>query len=266
MDDSNFIIILVGLPASGKSTFAHNLEKVIKKKFIEFDFIIIDPDIIRGDIMKGNFDPSMEHLVREKNLNLIKKALKEKNIVISDDLNYYASMRHDIKEIAEKFGVLYFTIHITTPLEKCIEWNKERGKPIPDSIIIDIAEKIEFQSKYNWDRPFETLDLSIIKNLESESIRIVDLIIKKLYEKSSIKNEKDSLDSEILDYNERLDIITRNIIKDIINTEEYSDLREQVISLRKIFIKENKNTKISDKEISERFLKDLRNLRNNNLS
>ncbi|MHA1148489.1 MAG: AAA family ATPase [Promethearchaeota archaeon] len=262
VEDSNFIIILVGLPASGKSTFSHSLEKVIKKKFIGFDFIVIDPDILRNEIMKKKFDPSKEHLVRKKNLHLIKNALKEKKIVISDDLNYYASMRHDIKKIAEELGVLYFIIHINTPLKKCLEWNKVRGKPIPDSIIIDIASKIEFYSKYNWDRPIETIDLSIVKNLENESTRIIDLIIKKLNEKKIIKDEPFSLDSEILRYNERLDRITRSIIKDLIITVEYSNLKEQIIDLRKKFIKENKNTKISDKEISKLFLKDLRKLRN----
>ena len=99
----NFLIILTGLPASGKTTFARMLKKGLEKKINSHKIKIIDPDEIRTSLSYGKFDPTKEQIVREKNLAKVEKSLKEGYIVISDDLNYYTSMRHDLKNISDDY-------------------------------------------------------------------------------------------------------------------------------------------------------------------
>jgi len=158
----NFLICLVGLPASGKTTFAYQLKETIEKLIENFDVIIIDPDKIRNQLSPKKFDYRKEQIVRERNFKAIYASLQDKNIVISDDLNYYSSMRHDLKEIADKLEVKFFIIHITTPLKTCLNWNKKRGKPIPNKVIKKVYNKFDKFDKYNWDYPIIEYDPSVI--------------------------------------------------------------------------------------------------------
>ena len=67
MNNKNFLICLVGLPASGKSTFANSLKIALKKKFNNLEVKIIDPDIIRQKITSDKFYHEKEHIVRNEN-------------------------------------------------------------------------------------------------------------------------------------------------------------------------------------------------------
>jgi O-phosphoseryl-tRNA(Sec) kinase len=156
---SNFLIILVGLPASGKTTFAFKLKKKLESDF-QNNVKIIDPDIIRDKAFPNRFDFKNEPKIREKNIKSVRKHLVEGQIVISDDLNYYSSMRHDLKLIADSLNIKFYIIHISTPLKLCIKRNKERGKSIPNKVIKNIYNKFDNFDKYKWDTPFETFDIT----------------------------------------------------------------------------------------------------------
>jgi len=156
-NNSNFLIILVGLPASGKSTFALKLKGKLESVF-QNKVKIIDPDVIRDEDFPNNFDFKNEPQIREKNIDSVRKHLNKGQIVISDDLNYYSSMRHDLKLIAVGLNLQFFIIHISTPLKFCLKRNEERGKPIPNKVISKIYNKFDNFNKYKWDTPFETYD------------------------------------------------------------------------------------------------------------
>ena len=64
----NFLICLVGFPASGKSTFAQEFKEIMEQKSDDCSVTIIDPDIIRESITRGKFNHEKEELVRKKNL------------------------------------------------------------------------------------------------------------------------------------------------------------------------------------------------------
>jgi len=135
--DQNFLVILVGLPASGKSTFAFKLKEKLESNF-QNKVKIIDPDIIRDNTFPNGFDFKKEPKIREKNIQSVRRHLIKGYIVISDDLNYYSSMRHDLKLIADSLNIKYYIIYISTPLKLCLERNVERGKPIPNKVIKNI--------------------------------------------------------------------------------------------------------------------------------
>jgi tRNA uridine 5-carbamoylmethylation protein Kti12 len=251
--NKNFLLILVGLPSSGKTTIAEILKHLIEKKYKNFQVKIVDPDKIRNSISPFKFNHQKEQLVREKSLNDIRSGLNQGFIVISDDLNYYTSMRHDLKQIAEENKINYFILHIDTPLQICIKWNKERGVPIPQDVIYKINEKFDMFDNYNWDNPILIIDPSKYDNLEDCADKIINVIEKNLrmiHLDSYSKGKKTDKEQ----YHETLDRITRIVIGNIIKNENYHPFIKKISKMRKEFIKKNLKKVMTETQISENFL------------
>jgi tRNA uridine 5-carbamoylmethylation protein Kti12 len=249
----NFLICLTGLPASGKTTLAYKIKNYFESRLNRFNITIIDPDIIRKEITAEEFDYKKEQTVREINLESVKKALKEGQIVISDDLNYYTSMRHDLKEIAESLNVNFYIIHVSTPLDICIKWNEKRGKPIPNKIIKNIHKKFDDFSKYSWDIPFDKLDFSKLEDLDQHIDDLINKINKTIRIKEETRKTGGAKQFQPSFDNEKLDKITRNIAGGLMKDPKYLPFRNQIIKFRKKYVKSKVNTTINEMEISKSF-------------
>ena len=246
----NYLLCLVGFPASGKSTFARKFKEIIEQKFEDVRVKIIDPDLIRESITRGEFNHKKEKLIRKKKIKLIKKALSNGNIVISDDLNYYSSMRHELMEIAENMKRAFFIVHIATPLEICLKWNDERGKKIPNEVIHNISNKFDDFNKYGWDNPIDVVDPSKISNLSDKIEDIINTISIKmnketLYMRTGLDSKQHSNPN-----NERLEKISRKYVGSLLKNPEYRQKKEKILHLRKQFVMENLNKSLSKSEIS----------------
>lgn len=249
VENKNFIVCLTGLPASGKTTFANILRRTIKKKFKSEKIIIVDPDVIRQVITPSQFDYRSEPEVRKKNLIEIREKLHEGNIVISDDLNYYTSMRHDLKKLSEEFNICFFIIHISTPFETCLKWNKMRGKPIPNKIIRRINRKFDNFGKYNWDNPEASYDMSQIQDLNKKGEEVVEKFIVKVNNPKEI-SEKEGKEKKILNRdNENLDRITRDYVGKLLQDSKLLAMKKTIIKARKLFVKVNKNKILKENDI-----------------
>lgn len=252
MPKRNYLIILCGLPASGKSTFAHKFKSILENVNDQVIVSIADPDKIRKKLYSGNFDYKKENIVRKRNLKSVRKALKDGDIVISDDLNYYSSMRHDLKEIAKKVDTPFYIIHISTPVDQCVLWNEKRGKPIPNQVVQNINQKFDLFDTYSWDKPIASINLSEITNLKAKIknlLKIIEQDIKltsEQYQKRSLKKKKNL-------YKETLDQITRKIVNQNIKNLKETSFIPKIIRLRKLFIKENLNNEMSNLDIANKF-------------
>ena len=246
----NYLICLVGFPASGKSTFAQKFKEIIKQQSDESSVIIIDPDIIRESITHGKFNHEKENIVRKNNLKAIRKALINGDIVISDDLNYYSSMRHDLMMIAETLKKGFFIIHIATPLETCLRWNEKRGKKVPNEVIQDVANKFDGFNRYKWDTPLDIIDLSNAPNLSKKIADIINLIYNNIG-KASINSNKDlEIKKHSNPNNERLEKITRIYVGGLLRNPEYRQIKERILEIRRNFVIENLNQSFSNTEIT----------------
>ncbi|MFX0018095.1 MAG: AAA family ATPase [Promethearchaeota archaeon] len=265
MIKKNFLLILVGLPSSGKTTIAQILKDLIEKKYKNFQVKIVDPDKIRNSISPNKFNHQKEQLVREISLNDIRTGLDQGFIVISDDLNYYTSMRHDLKQIAEEKNIRYFILHIATPLEICIKWNKQRGEPIPQDVIYKINEKFDSFHNYNWDNPIQIIDPSKFNVLEDAIGKLLNVFEKNLRSialDSYHRGEKTDKEQ----YHEKLDRITRNVIGNIIKNDNYQPFIKKISKMRKEFIKKNLKKVMTETQISENFLKFIKRYLNSEFS
>ncbi|MHA2182161.1 MAG: AAA family ATPase [Promethearchaeota archaeon] len=249
----NFLICLTGLPASGKTTFAKILKKTLEKRLPNLPVQIIDPDIIRHTMEPNKFDYNLEPIVRERNLAEISAELNKGKVVISDDLNYYSSMRHDLKSLAENFNVQFFIIYISTPFETCLKWNKKRGEPIPSEIIGKINKKFDDFGKYMWDYPIMKIDVSLIKDLNNEVKELVENMIKKLSVSEKILQREKNLENPANWDNEELDRLTRIYVGNLIRNPKLRSWKKKIIKTRKSFVKLYKNKALKEIEIATTF-------------
>lgn len=253
MKKGNFVVCLAGLPASGKSTFAIKLKKLLEPKFTPVVVKIIDPDRIRQTISPDNFDYKLESKVREHYLTEIRKELQKGTIVISDNLNYYNSMRHDLKKLAMNFQVSFFIVHISTPFNVCLKWNTKRGRPIPNKVIKKINKKFDSFGKYKWDHPLAEFDISQIQNLDEEIENLVNTLIQKIESTSLIQEDAKKSEGRFNINNENIDRFTRIFVGAILQGSEFLHLRKSILKARKLFIKLNKNSSLSNYEITQNF-------------
>ncbi|TFG17292.1 MAG: adenylyl-sulfate kinase [Promethearchaeota archaeon] len=248
----NYLIILCGLPASGKSKFAREVKSILETSRNGAYARIVDPDRIRKKLYSGVFNYKKESIVRKRNLREIQSALKKGFIVISDDLNYYTSMRHDLKEVAVKLHLPYYIIHISTPVDQCITWNEKRGKPIPNEVIYNINQKFDLFNTYSWDTPFSSFNLSEVMNLRPKIEQLLKLIEQdiKLTLEQSVINKTQKIKNR---YKEKLDQITRKIVNHYLKDLSDNSLITEILSLRKVFIKQNLDKEMSNSEIAQKF-------------
>jgi tRNA uridine 5-carbamoylmethylation protein Kti12 len=163
----NACIIFCGLPASGKSTLAAGLCKVLSGSDPFRPVQTMDIDLLRADLYRtGNveqqFQPDLETTVRTAKIEAIVSTVSQGRTIIDDDMNYFRSMRKEIVDACVAARVHYGIIYVSTPLKTCLNWNKQRENKVPDDLIRKVAEKIDPPGSraYQWDAPLVQVDLS----------------------------------------------------------------------------------------------------------
>jgi selenocysteine-specific elongation factor len=176
-----YLLILCGLPASGKTTISKNVASLLEDKH-GMSTMVISSDDFRDMLSYSSkgFKPERETSVKILYENAIATGLGNGFLVISDDLNYYKSMRSDLRQIAKRLGSDYDIVFVDTPVEQAIKWNQERGSPIPSSLIEEISQKLDPpKGDYKWDTPLVVVDPSKQSYEDIASI-IVTAVLKRL--------------------------------------------------------------------------------------
>jgi O-phosphoseryl-tRNA(Sec) kinase len=166
-----FLLALCGIPASGKSALA---SIIVGQLMEDTDVMIVSTDDWRDEKYYADFRPENEKRVREAALEETERAIREGKSVIHDDTNYYASMRHELYEIAQRNGCSFATVYVSTPVDEALSRNRERNSHIPEHVIRRINEKLDVPgSKYAWDIPISTVNLGA-RTLDDAAEEIAD--------------------------------------------------------------------------------------------
>ncbi len=245
---SKAIIVLMGLPSSGKSTIAEMLSKKLYTDF-NYNTIVIGTDSLRQTIpsQREQFDPDIEPFIKDLTIQNIRHSLNNNYSVINDDMNYYKSMRHELKEISEEFHAHFILIHIDVPLGVALKWNKERGSPIPQHVIERVSARFDRPGDYQWDIPL----LTIQSNLVTPEIAIQKIVSKIIPIISAPFQPNITPPPSQPSIHEKIDKITRNIVASLATKERNPQILKQVSNFRITYIK-NIDTDESNLEEIER--------------
>lgn len=107
-DNSKIIIILVGIPHAGKTTFSKYLQKKYNYKAVSTD------DIKKRIYKNGKYD--VKHLFEIQKIEL--ETLMKKNcLIVADSNNSKKIYRYDIIKLANKYNYKHYSIYIESNLE-----------------------------------------------------------------------------------------------------------------------------------------------------
>jgi len=152
MTQSLICQFLIGLPGSGKSTFARKLQEMIPNA------VIVSSDTAReklyGDAsIQGDWTNEVEPEV----LRQITEAIASNQPVIYDATNVRRDWRMGIlMKIEEKLKeinsppVYWIARHLQTPIDVCKEWNQKRDCQVPDEVIDSMAEYLKTRITKNY--------------------------------------------------------------------------------------------------------------------
>lgn len=134
------ILILKGLPGSGKTTYARLLVKSL-------NYIRVNKDDLRGMMSNGQWNRSKEPLIVTVRNNIIVNAILSDLDVVVDDTNFNPFHTGDIEKIADtlrrkhniKIRVAEETMD--TPIEECIKRDLDRAKPVGEKVIREMHDK-----------------------------------------------------------------------------------------------------------------------------
>jgi len=129
------IILLKGLPASGKSTFAKTIAERDKYK-------VVNKDSLREMLDSGKWSSKNEKFILEIRDKIIKDSLLSGYNVVVDDTNLHEKHEKRMKEIIEslkdneiKVGLEINDVFMDVPIQECIERDLKRPNSVGEKVI-----------------------------------------------------------------------------------------------------------------------------------
>ncbi len=152
MKPKHKLLMLKGLPASGKSTYAKDLVRTQKYKRVNKDDLraMIDDSVFGGKPYE-KFITKIEDFI-------ICDALEKGLSVVVDDTNLHPRNERRLKEFAEKYHAEFEICFFDATVEECIKRDAKRQKPVGGKVIMHMytsflkPKEVYCQSiKYNPD-------------------------------------------------------------------------------------------------------------------
>ncbi|XP_063703215.1 L-seryl-tRNA(Sec) kinase [Culicoides brevitarsis] len=262
------IVVLVGLPGAGKTSFCDQLKrclrekvnfyhlcfdllfeiqrnvrefKTLRRKFVELTRILVK------SIKFEDFEPVESHLKQHLDANLSKIIENyDKNhqisYIIIDDNNFYRSMRYNFYQIAREFACSFCQIYFEVPLEVAIQRDLARKTSVGAEIIQKMSEQLEIPINSNsWERN------SLFTDVETADFNeIFDFIEKLLPEEPLKEAPAPATQTEI----HKIDLILRKLVsKKVQEASNKAKTAEILQEKRKRILEDIRNGVICTKNV-----------------
>lgn len=142
------LVILVGPPGSGKSTYAEKFTRQAD------NWIIISPDNIRSELTGDESNQSQNVKVFRQVYSDLVTHLDRGFNVIYDATNCRSSYRHKILNVVKGHTNKIICVVFTTSISDCLNNNKKRDRFVPE----DVIERMYFTLKKHPPTIFEGFD------------------------------------------------------------------------------------------------------------
>ena len=127
------LVMLRGLPASGKTTYA--------KQLVDKGWVRVNKDDMRAMLNNSKFSKSNEAFILSLRDEIIIRALVSGKNVVVDDTNLDPKHSIQLQSIAQEFLAEYEEVFFNTDIMTCIERNKHRENPVPEKTIYDMYSR-----------------------------------------------------------------------------------------------------------------------------
>lgn len=155
IEGKNKIYMLIGIPCSGKSTYASFL------KSNKPGIVVVSSDEIRKELTGTYvFTSKSNEIVFETAKLMINQALAKGLDVVFDATNTLRIYRGDIINIAEKYHSVIIAVVFKAPVSLCLKRNSKRSieRKIPENVILDMSRRdLEISKSEGFDEVIEIL-------------------------------------------------------------------------------------------------------------
>ncbi len=132
------LILTVGIPASGKSTWARE-----RQTSHQLPVDIVERDIIREELTgtRQNFEHEIE--VTRIAQRRVSDALRAGRTVIVSDTNLRKRYRREWEDFATYYGATYEEVWFDVPFDECMRRNAARpeGYVVPDEVMVKMHQQ-----------------------------------------------------------------------------------------------------------------------------
>jgi predicted kinase len=137
------LVLLCGLPRSGKSTWVKNNKK---------DAIVVSLDEIRKEIFGHQFHGPSEYFVMGIAKSMVRLLLAQHKSVIVDATNVRRQWRAEWENLAEERSAKCAIICFKTPLEVCLKRNEvcPENEQVPVDVLVSMNERFELENPISY--------------------------------------------------------------------------------------------------------------------
>lgn len=133
--------MMIGLPASGKSTIA-------KRYAQECNGVIVSTDELRKELLGDENSQDNNELIFKEAEKIIKENIEKGVDVIFDATNISYKKRIDWLNRLKKYNVYRVAVMVATPYEECLERNLKRERVVPEEVITNMYHNFYVPQQY----------------------------------------------------------------------------------------------------------------------
>ncbi|WP_083580193.1 ATP-binding protein [Planktothrix tepida] len=130
---------MIGVPGSGKSTIAQQLAEITQGVIISTDRI--REQLYGEEIIQGNWSEIEAEVLKQ-----MEAAITSSQPIIYDATNAYPQWRLELLEkialISPEISRSWVAWVLETPIEICKQWNQNRQRHVPESVIEEMGKAI----------------------------------------------------------------------------------------------------------------------------
>ncbi|XP_003702806.1 protein KTI12 homolog [Megachile rotundata] len=214
------LIIITGIPCSGKTTRSIELKEYFENKVGKKVEVIHELDFVsKAGFDRNSFyaDSKKEKGVRSDIKSAAQRMLNVTDVLIIDGSNYIKGYRYEIYCMTKSYKTPQCTIYCDIPVEHAWLWNEKRpeseryNREIFDALVMRYEAP---DSKNRWDIP--------LYSLLPEDVLNFDEIYKSLYEtkapKPNLSTQCPPLSSTNYLYD--LDTVTQEVVNEILSAKQ----------------------------------------------
>lgn len=165
------LIVMCGLPCSGKSTRARQLKERLKGTW-PVELVSDDEGLARNDVYT---DAAREKQLRDQLKSDVARLLSRDRLVILDAPNYIKGYRYELYCLVRGARTNHCVVQVLATQDQCKQWNAERPQlqQYTLEVMTALGERLESPDANNrWDRPliqlsWDTDDAEAAKEVEN---------------------------------------------------------------------------------------------------